>query len=112
MVGPLLKSLVKAGVYFGLAKLLLHGGQAEYQVKRFAVGTLLSLFAAVAGAVALVLLIGSVFLYLAELATLAQAALITAILAGLGGALLAWEGMRSFRIPNRQTYNTRRTMRR
>ncbi len=102
MAAPLLKALVQAALYFGLAEFFTRGDKAKIQIRHIATGVLLTIIAAGFAFIGVVLLVAALFFALTDLPEFVQASLITGIAFLLIAVVVFLESVRQFRRQRRR----------
>lgn len=94
---PLLRVLLQAALYTGLARAIDHGTHNKQRVRRYLIGLLLLWGAASFLVVAISILLAAIFFALAGFDTLLKPTFITAAITAAIALLLGWQGWSQFK---------------
>lgn len=93
----LLKSLARAGFYYGIAQFILRGEHSRYDMQQTATRIVTRIALVVAGMalgfIGLLLLLGALFFYLADAVDFVRPAIITALVIFAVAIALFWRGV-------------------
>lgn len=98
MTGALLKTVMKAGVYFGISEILLKGKKSEYRIQNIVIGIILLLLAGWVGFLGVAAVLGAIFFGIADVDQYIRPILIAALAAFAVALVLAWEGIRRIKM--------------
>lgn len=93
-----LRVVAKAGLYYGISKLLTEGFTAKEHMRKVAVGFAMILGAVFIAGSSMIAFTAGIFFYLSEADAFIRPAFITGIVVLLIAVLLGWEGWRRVRV--------------